>query len=363
MNNNEIHVIYGNKPIDMIKELLNKINLKDELKQGMKVGIKPNLVVAKPAQYGATTHTGIVEGLVRYLKDNGIKDITIMESSWVGENTKRAFKICGYEELARKYDVGLYDLKEDTAKSLDAGNMKLKVCSKALEMDYLINVPVLKAHCQTLFTCALKNMKGCIPDGEKRRFHTLGLHKPIAYLSKILKGNLIIVDALCGDLTFEEGGNPVRMDRIIAGKDPVLVDSYGASLLGYTKDDIEYIKIAEQLGSGSADIDKASIYEYNADLKNVSKIKPSGLALKLAEKVEAKDACSACYGSLMHALKRLDEKGELKKINQKILIGQGYRGKTERGIGIGNCTAKCSQNVKGCPPSAVDIIHYIENLL
>ena len=31
-------------------------------------------------------------------------------------------------------------------------------------------------------TCALKNLKGCLPDREKRRFHALGLTKPIAAL-------------------------------------------------------------------------------------------------------------------------------------------------------------------------------------
>ncbi len=50
-------------------------------------------------------------------------------------------------------------------------------------------------------------MKGCIPNKEKRRFHTMGLHKPIAYLNKILKQNLIVVDGIIGgDLNFEEGG-------------------------------------------------------------------------------------------------------------------------------------------------------------
>ena len=56
--------------------------------------------------------------------------------------------------------------------------MQLSVCKRAAEADFLINVPVLKAHCQTLFTCALKNLKGVIPDKEKRRYHTLGYPPP-----------------------------------------------------------------------------------------------------------------------------------------------------------------------------------------
>ena len=33
-------------------------------------------------------------------------------------------------------------------------------------VDFLINVPVMKGHCQTKITCALKNMKGLIPNSE-----------------------------------------------------------------------------------------------------------------------------------------------------------------------------------------------------
>lgn len=61
--------------------------------------------------------------------------------------------------------------------------MKLNVCERAANIDFLINVPVLKGHCQTKITCALKNMKGLIPNTEKRHFHAMGLHEPIAHLN------------------------------------------------------------------------------------------------------------------------------------------------------------------------------------
>lgn len=359
MNSNEIHVIYGNKPLLMIKELLSKIRIADELNSGMKIALKPNLVLAKPASQGATTSPLIVEGLIQYLQEHNLKNIVIIEGSWIGDSTRRAYKVCGFEDISRKYNVPLVDLKKDDTETVKVNDLTLKICKQALEADYLINIPVLKAHCQTLYTCALKNLKGCIPDSEKRRFHSLGLHKPIAYLAKALKVDLNIIDALNGDLTFEEGGNPVQMDRIFAGKDSVLVDCYGASLIGYTKEDIEYIRLAEKLGIGKADLSKASIIEYNTDLKKTSFFKPSKKAAQLGKKVNALDACSACYGSLIHALKRLEESGKLDRIPGKILIGQGYRNKACEGIGIGNCTSKCRKYLKGCPPSALEIVNFL----
>jgi uncharacterized protein (DUF362 family) len=349
VKNNEIHVIYGDKPVRMVKELLKNIHIENEIEKDMLIGIKPNLVVARPSYEGATTTPEIVEGVIQYLKEKGYKNIIILESSWVGDSTKRAFKVCGYEEISKKYDVPLYDLKEDKYETRKVGDLDLKICKKALEVDYLISMPVLKAHCQTRFTCALKNLKGCIPDSEKRRFHSLGLEKPIGHLGKALKCGLIIVDAINGDLTFEEGGNPVHMDRIIAGKDPVLIDTYGASLIGYSAGDIEYIGIAEKMGAGLSDLNNAAITEYNAGLKNAGSFKPSQKAEKLSEKVAAKDACSACYGGLIHALQRLDEDGKFRQLKDKNSYRPGIQGRIQRRHRCGQLYNEIYQECKGVP--------------
>ncbi|EIW20489.1 MULTISPECIES: DUF362 domain-containing protein [Pelosinus] len=362
MEKNEIHVMYGTDSRKMTYEMLENIQLIKDLNAKMHIGIKPNLVVAKPANEGATTSPLIVEGVIQYLQNHGCMNISIMEGSWVGDNTKRAFKVCGYEDLARKYNVPLYDLKEDSSVIRKVGDLELNVCQKPLQVDFLINIPVLKAHCQTLMTCALKNLKGCIPDKEKRRFHALGLTKPIGYLAKAIPMGLIIVDGMAGDLTFEEGGNPVQMDRILLGKDPVLMDTYAASLLGYTKEEIEYIEVAESMGVGSGNLSAAKIQEYNVGLKKSSAVKPSNKVRYLTKKVIAESACSACYGSLVHALQRLDDKDMLKKIKQTIYIGQDFQGKELQGIGIGRCTNKCTRYVVGCPPTAADIIKVLESV-
>lgn len=205
-------------------------------------------------------------------------------------------------------------------------------------------------------------MKGCIPDKEKRKFHTMGLHTPIAYFNKVLQQDLIIVDGLMGDLNFEEGGNPVQMNRIIVGKDPVRIDAYAAHLMGYGVDEIDYIRIAESIGVGSADINRANIEELNKD-KLGKKIKVSRRAQSFRKYIEEVDACSACYGSLIHALDRLDDKGTLPRLKEKLYIGQGYKNKSCSGIGIGQCTKGLSKYVQGCPPSAKEIIDFLEKNL
>ena len=359
MQKNRLTIIYGNKPMEMAYEIMSASNVKALLRKDMKIALKPNLVVSKPASSGATTSPELVEGIIKYLKDNGFNNISIMESSWVGDDTKRAYKVCGYERISSKYNVPLIDLKSDKTESVTCGGMDMLICSAPLHADFLINIPVLKAHCQTSLTCALKNLKGCIPDPEKRRFHALGLHKPIALLNKLLKSHLIIVDGIMGDLTFEEGGNPVRMNRVILGTDPVLVDTYAAQLLGYSPQDIPYIAEACKMGVGTTHIDGSSIIELNKDSSIIDMVPLTRKVSRLAGCITQEQACSACYGSLIHALNRLDENGTLNRLKEKIHIGQGFKGIQRNGIGVGICTQEFSKCLKGCPPKAREIVEFL----
>lgn len=360
---NELLVMYGDRPKTLIKTMLDKTEFLKEVPKNNLIGIKPNLVLAKPSASGATTDPELVSVLIEFLQERNYNNIKILESSWVGDKTSRAFRICGYQQLAQRYNIQLVDLKKDEYVRFAFDDFNLKVCKIVTEVDYLINVPVLKAHCQTKLTCALKNLKGCIPDSEKRRFHTQGLHKPIAYLNKAIKTNLVIVDGIIGDLTFEEGGNPVQMNRVIIGKDPVLVDSYACELLGYNRSDIEYISLAEKMGVGKGDLAQARVYELNKDSKHNQKLEPTEKVQQLARWIEEDNACSACYGSLIHALERLREKGKLDKLIKQIAIGQGYKNKPVETIGIGTCTQNAIHHVPGCPPKASDVVKELENIL
>ena len=72
-----------------------------------------------------------------------------------------------------------------------------------------------------------------------------------------------MVDALCGDLDYEEGGNPVVSNRLFAALDPVLCDTFVANEMGYTVDEIPYIAMAGDLGAGSTDLSAAHVRHLN----------------------------------------------------------------------------------------------------
>ncbi len=363
MEKNEIFMIYGKNYKDMTKQILASAGLAEQIGDiNKKIGLKPNLVVAKTPDSGATTHMEMIEGTIEYLQEHGFKNIFVTEGSWVGDRTSDAFRVCGYPQVAKKYGIQLVDTQRDTYKTYDAKGMRLNVCDFPMSLDFMINMPVLKGHCQTVITCALKNLKGLIPNTEKRKFHTMGLHKPIAHLATVAPNDFILVDNICGDLDFEEGGNPVTMNRILAFRDPVLCDAFVCETMGYQVEDIDYIGMAERLGVGCADTSKAKIIELNEGCNAIGKVRMTRRVQELAKYAEPVDACSACYGSLIYALDRLNDRGLLRRCKEKIAIGQGYKGKSGK-LGVGQCTCGFEKFCKGCPPKAVDIVEFLKKEL
>lgn len=362
MTENELLVCYGSDPATMTRDILEHIPLKTLVKTDAKIVLKPNLVVPNSASEGATTHPEIVETLIVYLLEQGYRNITIAESSWVGASTSAAFKAHGYYDLAKRYQVKLVDIKHDPYTSISAHDYTVEMSQTIMNADFLISLPVLKGHCQTTMTCALKNMKGCISDASKRKFHAWGLHEPIAVLNTIRRADLVIVDSLNGDLDFEEGGNPVQTNRMFAGLDSVLVDTFGTHLMGFDVSDVPYLSIAQKLGVGSVRIDQASIHELNKD-RHVAMPQPTQRVQTLSTYTIPSSACSACFGNLIHALARMEERGSLSRLSRRIHIGQDYKGKSGCGLGVGICTNGFTHALAGCPPKAVDMVHFLENML
>ena len=289
------------------------------------------------------------------------QDLTIMEGSWVGDKTEESFEVCGYRMLSEQYGVPLIDAQKEKSMPVQCGDMELQICECAKKVDFMINVPVMKGHCQTKITCALKNMKGLLPNKEKRHFHAMGLHRPIAHLGLGIHQDFILVDNICGDLDFEDGGNPFIMNRLFAGLDPVLIDAYVCAELHYKPEDVPYVKMAEELGVGSADLTRLSIRQIG-EIGEKRVIPEKRKIVELQDAVEEVESCSACYGYLIPALDRLKEEGLLQELHEKICIGQGYRGKSGA-LGVGSCTSGFKYNLKGCPPTDEQMYEFLKQYI
>ena len=169
----ENHVVavkrYESSP-DSLKDLMDLCGGLDRLKRDYHVFIKPNLVAMDEQYpmplYGVYTTTRLVHDMVILLKEHGAEKITIGEGSVYGKGfglkTGQIYNALGYPVLRERYGVELIDIHEGPFEDVDFGEFKLQISRPALESDFLINMPVMKTHNQSLVSFGLKNLKGCL---------------------------------------------------------------------------------------------------------------------------------------------------------------------------------------------------------
>ena len=81
----KIYETFGKDARVMTRELLEAIDAVTLVDKHSKVALKPNLVLASTADQGAVTHPGVLAGCIEYFFEHGVKDVCVIESSWVGD--------------------------------------------------------------------------------------------------------------------------------------------------------------------------------------------------------------------------------------------------------------------------------------
>ena len=152
-----------------------------------------------------------------------------------------------------------------------------------------------------------------------------------------------------------------EMNRLIAGRDPVLVDAFVCCEMGYAVKKCRYIRMAETLGAGCADWTHARIRELNPPVSQVVKTGRRKVGSRGCGR--RGESCSACYGYLIPALDRLKEEGLWKKLDTKICNGHGLSGEKTGTLGIGSCTRGFAMYLKGCPPTDEEIYHFLKKCI
>ena len=140
------------------------------------------------------------------------------------------------------------------------------------EADIVITVPQLKTHNRAGVTLSLKNVFGVPPvaayssDVVERPWRDLlhtdeyGIHKSIPHINYCRKPDLVVVDAILGGQgNGPWDADPVEMNIILAGTDPVAVDTVGTVLMGFEPHRIRHLVYAGYLGLGVGDLDRIVI--------------------------------------------------------------------------------------------------------
>ena len=208
------------------------------IKADDKVLIKPNMLQAKPPEEAITTHPQVLEAVINIVQDAG--GIALVGDSHGGpaEGLQKYWDITGYNEVCKRCDVELVNFEKSGVYIKERNGRKYYIAKPVLDCDCLINLPKLKTHSLTVFTCAIKNMYGTIPGQRKTEYHKLApkttdFAELVVDIYALTKPQLNIVDGIVSmEGMGPAGGNLRDLGLILASTDGLALDSFICHMLG-----------------------------------------------------------------------------------------------------------------------------------
>ncbi|MDF1539829.1 MAG: DUF362 domain-containing protein [Candidatus Thorarchaeota archaeon] len=210
--------------------------------------IKPSIF--NPDSIGNTT-LDLMRAVVAFFRR--IAPISIVESDNPVRTAENAFSSCGYDSLVGE-NVELHNLSENPlvpSQSTDSFLENLEVAEILMKNRFLVNIATLKTQENIVISAGIKNLFGLLPMVRKDVFHD-HLSDLLVELLKMFRPVLSIIDLTNLVIGKRENGITRHIGGVILSTDPVALDAYCATLLGYNPLQIDYIRKAYELGLGQA---------------------------------------------------------------------------------------------------------------
>jgi uncharacterized protein (DUF362 family) len=228
------------------------------VRDGQTVLIKPNLTVWRAAADGVTTDPRVVAALARLAREAGAGVVQVGECSSCGQVTREVFAVTGMARAA--HDAGAvpvyFDEEEQVEVEVPRGKLigRIAVPRPLLEADVVIACPKLKTHFLDPVTGAIKLWVGAARQDTMHRLHRDCVQETVADLLTITRPDLTVMDAIVAG----EGNGPVAtsgrfMGCVLASDDPVAVDMVASDLAGFGGKPMSFPSAAAERGIGIAD--------------------------------------------------------------------------------------------------------------
>ncbi len=250
------------------------------VKPGQTVAIKPNATWAYPPGTASSTDPDLLRALIQMVREAGAKRIIVLDRSTLWPAAE-ALQISGLGKVLDEMGVEkvipegyLAPAQICTMVEFPKAKVpefrKIPMLKAAVEADVRINMAVAKSHLVTKYTMCLKHMMGFMQ--QPNALH-VQLEQGIADINteSAVRAHLHILEAIRVRLPVgaarQAGGddneitNPRRVKRlneIVVGTDPVLIDAYGCiKYFSIKPQELTHVKFAAEAGVGEIDVEKA----------------------------------------------------------------------------------------------------------
>lgn len=287
----------------------------DIVSSGDTVGIKLNMTGGSgsadkcPGEYGEEapelfwTHPEILRVVGELFKDAGAGKLVVMEAIY----DQKSYYGYGYRDVVNYLGADFVNLNVvdpypdfiELEVPGPLGHYDHYYHNRALhELDCFVSLPKAKRHYGAGVTHSMKNMVGSVPlldsytngAGHRKALHANGnptLVRNFLDINRVRPIHFAVNDAIKtaenGEGPWNDGFRPVRHDKLVAGKDPVAVDSVSTQIIGWDpmSADFEgpfaggslpgrfdgtdnYLRIAEENGMGIHDLNKIQVVDATA---------------------------------------------------------------------------------------------------
>jgi uncharacterized protein (DUF362 family) len=239
------------------------------VQKGQRVVLKPNMSFASGPDRASNTHPSVVYTVAQMCLEAGADQVMIVDNPLQSADLclRRAGVADACKGLKNTYvqmftDRKFYrEIKIPQGKVLD----RVEVIKEVLDSPVLISLPQAKSHSNTGISMGIKGLMGLIWD--RWSFHSrYNINEALADLAIVLRPKLTILDATRALTTGGPGGpgEVVKPNLVIAGVDPVAVDSFGVGVAPWYGQpfkgrQVEHLLAANQRGLGKIDVDELNI--------------------------------------------------------------------------------------------------------
>ncbi len=263
-----VQVVY-----DMLKEAVEAVGgMRSVIEDGDKVVVRANSCWAAKPDSGVAGDPRMVEALMRLIRDEtNPSELVVADRSSIGADTEIAFEENGVGPAARRGGSDrILPLEQDERVAVEVPDplvllRPVYLSRTMLEADKLIYVPKMKVHKLTNITLVMKMNQGSLDWYDAIRNHGADMHAKMVDMLKVMRPHLSIVDGLW-PMQGQGPGSPYPEDLIkdfnviLAGKDPVAVDTVGATIMGFdAKHEVPMLRGAEVAGLGVATLDQIDV--------------------------------------------------------------------------------------------------------
>jgi uncharacterized protein (DUF362 family) len=245
--------------------------------RGRNVVLKPNLVEFEP-QSSINTHPALVHAALEAFSALGAGSVRIAEGPGHRRNTLDLAEAAGYFKTIPDFEDLFVDLNLDEVTLVRpqrqfSSLQKLYLPHTALGADLLVSMPKMKTHHWTGATLSMKNLFGVVPSGvygwPKNPLHWAGIEACIADLHAAFPRQFALVDGIVG----MEGDGPIQgvpksVGILVAGHDPVAVDSTCCRIMHIDPLKIGYLRLAA--GEAESHMFEQNIHQIGESIASVA---------------------------------------------------------------------------------------------